>query len=381
MHWKAKNSEKPVFLALMLFTLIFTDISIVLNVHYLREALSFLFFTIVPGMLIIQLLIPEFNFVKKAVLGVGVSITILISMGLILNSLYPSIEYPLSLLPVLITLNGLMIGLVTIAYKFKSDNFSKQQIFNLNLDLKDRLISPLILPILFPLLAVIGTYSMNLYQNNLILMILLFLIPIYIIILIYLQEKIHPINYPIALWLIGMSLLLMHSLTSNFILGRDVHIEYYTFQLTLNNYHWDMNQFYNPYNACLSIGILPTIYQVLSNINPQYVFKLFFAIIGSILPVVLYKVLENFLKSRYAFLASLLLVFQAFFINLTRMHKTGSGNFILLPILISALSERLLKINSIKGLIFNSRIFYGNVPLHNFLCGSGYSGAFFSFLS
>lgn len=317
MNLRLINSIKGRYLLLIIITLILTDITIILDISYLREALSFLFFTIIPGLIIIQVLKPELEFVKKTLLWVGISIALLISTGLILNALYPSIEYPLSLKPVLITLNGIMIGLVAVAYKFKPDNFCNKKIFNFNLDLKGKLISPLILPILFPLLAVIGTYSMNLFQNNIILMILLFLIPIHIIIITYFNEKIHPINYPLALWLIGMSLLLMHSLTSNFVLGRDVHIEYYTFQLTLNSHYWDINQFYNPYNACLSINILPTIYQVLSDMNPEYVFKLFFAIIGSILPVVLYKVLENFLKNRNAFLASLLLVFQAFFINLT----------------------------------------------------------------
>ncbi|BDZ68510.1 hypothetical protein GCM10025860_19580 [Methanobacterium ferruginis] len=146
---------------------------------------------------------------------------------------------------------------------------------------------------------------------------MLFLIPAYLIVIFYLKERVNPVIYPISLWLISLGLLLMHALTSNYIIGRDVHAEYYCFQLTLNNLHWDINNYYNPYNACLDITILPTIYKVISSINSEYIFKLYFSIIGSFLSLILYFVSKNYFKKEYAYCAGLLFTFQIFFINIT----------------------------------------------------------------
>jgi uncharacterized membrane protein len=145
---------------------------------------------------------------------------------------------------------------------------------------------------------------------------MLFLIPAYVVVVAYLKDRIHPYTYPIALFMIGMSLVLMYALTSAHIIGRDVHQEFYCFQLTLANFHWNIYDYYNPYNACLSITILPTIYQVLSNMNPEYVFKLLFGLLGSVLPLMVYVVAKKYLNNKFAFFAALLFVFQVFFIDI-----------------------------------------------------------------
>ena len=115
--------EKRVFKAkywlLTVITLLFlTDLSIILNIPILRPALSFLFFTIVPGLLVIQILrLNQSNPIKKAVLSVGTSISILMIVGMGLNSLYPTLINPLALNPVLITLNILIVILTATAYQ------------------------------------------------------------------------------------------------------------------------------------------------------------------------------------------------------------------------------------------------------------------------
>jgi len=165
-------------------------------------------------------------------------------------------------------------------------------------------------------MAILGTYLMNNTQNNIILLTMLFLIPIYIIVIAYLKDRIHPVTYIVSLYMIGLSLILMHSLTSTHIIGRDVFQEFDCFQLTLSNFQWNINNFYNPYNACISITILPTIYAVLTNLNGEYVFKLLFALIGSILPLMVYKIACKYLVKKYAYFAAFLIIFQVFFIDI-----------------------------------------------------------------
>lgn len=301
---------------LIIFFLIITDLSIIFNIPYIRIALSFLFFTLVPGILILEILrLNNINLLKKIVLWVGVSIAFLMVLGIILNSLYPLLTTPLSLAPVLIGLNITVLLLILAAY-WRNRNYLNDKIFNYKFNLGNKLLSPIIFPFLFPILAVLGTYLMNTTQNNILILIMLFLIPVYLVLIVYMRDKIHNLTYPLALWLIGLSLLLMRSLTSNFLNGQDVHMEYYCFQLIQLSSHWDLNSYYSSYNACLSVNILPQIYQVISSLSGTYVFKLFMAIIGSITPLMVYLVARNYFDRKYAFLGAILFIFQLFFIGL-----------------------------------------------------------------
>ena len=304
------------WLVTLISILFITDIIIILNIPFLREFMAFISFITIPGILILHILkLNKIEFVKKIVLMVGLSVSFLIFMGLLLNSLYPIILKPLSLAPVLILSNVILLILALAAYIRNKNDFNLNDFLNLKIDLNGKLVSPLIFPALFPFMAVFGTYLMNLTQNNFILLSMLLLIPVYIIAITILRDRIPGATYPFALWTISLSLLLMHGLTSFNLMGRDVHYEYYSFQLALQSFHWDINTYLNPYNACLSITILPTILQSLSNIKGEYIFKIF-SLIGSFIPLVVYIVSKKYIENKYAFFAGLLFTFQLFFVYL-----------------------------------------------------------------
>lgn len=311
-----QNSGIKPLITVLIIMLILTDAAVILNVPFLREFMSIISLTTVPGILIILIFrLHELEFLKKIVLSVGLSLAFLMAIGLFLNSLYPFIQKPLSLETVLISFNVILLALAFAAYRMNK-NALQSKFFNFKINLKDKLTFPFIIPILFPLMAIIGTYLMNTTQNNILLMIMLFSIPLYVVLIAYLNNRLHKTVYPFSIWMIGLSILLMHGLTSNYLMGRDVHFEFYCFQLTLQNFHWDINTYLNPYNACLSITILPTIFKAFSNLNSDYVFKIFFSFIGSFIPLVVYTVSKKYVENRYAFFASLLFTFQLFFVYL-----------------------------------------------------------------
>lgn len=317
MFRKIENLNAAKWSLFLIITLFLTDIIILLNIPFLREISVFLYFTIVPGMLIIQILkLNKMKFIKKFILSVGLSVSFMLFMGLFLNSLYPFIFEPLSFVTVLISFNISLIVMSFIAYLRNKADFDINEILNFNISLKDKLTFPLILPFLFPFLMILGTYFMNTFQNNIIILITLFLIPFYVLLMVYLKDRVPEVTYPISIWMIGLTLLLMHGLSSNHIMGRDVHLEYLSFQLTLSTFHWDVLSFSNPINACISVTILPTIYEVLSNLNGEYIFKVFFALIGSVLPLAVYVISEKYIDKKYAFFACLLFMFMSFFISL-----------------------------------------------------------------
>lgn len=317
---KIKDFQIKEWILSLILLIIATDITILLNIPYLREIMVFFCFTFVPGILIIHILkLNSLKFLKKLVLTIGLSICFLIFMGLALNSFYPILATPLSFWPIFITLNLTLIILAIIAYQRNKNEFILSDFLNFKTKESDgrKLNSMLLLPFLFPVMAVVGTYFMNITQNNVILMLMLFLIPAYIVALVFLKNRITNTTYPVALSMIGLSLLLMHGLTSFHVMGRDVQFEFHFFNLALKNAYWnsigDILQF-NAYNSCLSVTILPVIFKVLSNMNSEYIFKIYYALIGSILPLVLYVIFQKYFSRQNSFFAALIFIFQPYFI-------------------------------------------------------------------
>lgn len=312
---KMKNLDAKQYFTVLIAILLLTDLIILLNVPFLRQILGFLCFTTIPGLLILHVLkLNKIEFLKKFVLSVGLSVAFLMFAGLLVNSFYPIISKPLSLAPILLSFNVILLILAFIAYKRNKDDFDIKDVLNFRLDLKDKLTAPLLFPILFPFMAVLGTYLMNTQGNNIVLLAMLFLIPVYVVAVVYLRDRIPEATYPVAVLMIGMSLLLMHGLTSYHLMGRDIHREFYCFRLAASDFHWDISKYYNAYNACLSVTILPMVYRALSGINGEYIFKMFFGLIGSITPLGIYIIAKKYVDKRYAFFASLLFIFQLAFI-------------------------------------------------------------------
>ena len=249
------NLKNPV--ALVITILLITDITILVDIPVLRQIFGFLCFTILPGLLILYALKCETSVLKKFLLSIGLSISFLMFFGLLINTLYPliGISRPLSTLSLVVSLNIALILLCLVGYKRNREdlNFS---IFNIKSIGEDSFISPLLFPILFPFLSIFGTYLMNTEGNNIILMTMLFLIPIYVAFVVYMNKQIPKIVYPIAILMISISLLLMHGLRSNYVIGSDVNAEYYAFQVVARNAFWSMSNFHNVLTACLSVSLL-----------------------------------------------------------------------------------------------------------------------------
>lgn len=307
------------WLALLLSILLLTDITIFLNIPILRQVLAFLCFTTVPGLLILHILkLNEIEFLKKFVLSIGLSIAFLMFVGLLLNQLYLAVGFskPLSTSSLVISFTIILTILSFIAYKRNKEDLDLSGVSNIRFDLKkNQFISPLLFPIIFPFLAVFGTYLMNTEGNNIILMVMLFLIPAYIVFVVYLRNRIPKITYPIAILAIGTALLLMHGLTSHYLNGTDVHVEYYAFRVVGYNLHWSMSNYPHVLTACLGTSLLPAIYWSLMDINQLYIYKLVYQIICALTPLVCYVIFKKYVNESYAFLAAFFFMAQMSFIS------------------------------------------------------------------
>ena len=296
----------------LILTLLIVDISVLMDISPLRQSLPFIAFSILPGYLFLSIIHSDLKGIEKFLTSVSLSIFLLYLIGLIINSMYPILKNPISFFPIFVALNILFLILIFLEYL-------KGEEIVLNFEFKFKKYYYLILFLFAPLLVIIGSYMMNVYSNNSFLLLSIFLISCYLVLLTLYDDKVPTLAFPMALMSISLSLLLMNSLPSNYLIGRDIHWEYYEFKRVLINHRWliDTNSIRGSYNACLSITILPCIYKLILNVPAVYILKVYYGFFGSILPLSVYAISKKIFDSKLlAFYASTLFIFQFYFVFL-----------------------------------------------------------------
>ena len=76
----------------------------------------------------------------------------------------------------------------------------------------------------------------------------------------------------------------MTSLRGRYTTGHDVQHEYYVFELAHANWHWSIADLNDPYNACLSITILPVMLAGLLHVSDVMIYKLLFQLVFALGP-------------------------------------------------------------------------------------------------
>jgi len=279
------------------------------NVHYyfVREVFSCFYLLLFPGLLLSKIINIKYNDIWESLAyTIGLSLAVVMLLGLTINMILPyfHITQPLSLMPVLISLNVLLfLFWVYLFIRNKTFLFKKTP---LNISKKNLLIG--LIPITFPALSILGAVSLNNNQTNIFIMMMLGLIACFVLFLTILRDKISKHIYPLTIFMISLALLLMTSLRGWYITGHDIFLEYFIFQLTKSHGIWQMTNFQDPYNACLSITMLPTIIANITHINDFYIYKALYQIIFSLSILSTYLFIKRFINSFLAFLGTLAIV-------------------------------------------------------------------------
>ena len=195
-----------------------------LDVPILRQVFGFTFLTILPGLLLFQFpKLRETKLLEKIVLCWGASIAFVMFYTLLINSVLPQlgITAPLSSSTLLFSFDCALLMLIILSYLTKNTatvQLPRFQITNSNVYLYA-------IALFFPLLSVIGSYINNTVNDNLVLLLLFFLIPAYVAFVCFSKNK-HPKSlYPFAVLSMSISLLLLVSLRSSHIIGADLNLE------------------------------------------------------------------------------------------------------------------------------------------------------------
>jgi uncharacterized membrane protein len=256
--------------------------------------------------------------VQTVVFSMGFSIAFLMLVGLLLNSFLFEfgISQPLSLIPLITTLNTLiLIGGVIVYLRSEDTEIWKSK--------PTKESTPLLSILLFlclPILSIIGAIYVNFYGSNLILLLTIILIALVLIAGLLFKKLLPSKLYPFALLMIAIAILFHSSLISMYIVpfSGDVPVEYFAFKLTQKNAYWSsLNPYpgdigFGRYNSMLSITIFPTIYSNLLNAD-AIVFKILFPVIFSFVPLGLYQLWKEYVDKKYALIATFLFIAEGTF--------------------------------------------------------------------
>jgi uncharacterized membrane protein len=303
------------FLPIVLIIQLSLDITVFLNIPVARQVLGFVYLTFIPGFLIIKILkINKLSFFETVLLSVGLSIGFLMLFGLLINFFLPLIDItrPFSVVPITVMFNIVVVLGVVGAY------FRNKEIKLCLPKLSFRYLLFLIL-LCIPLLSIVGAMFVNVYQNNLLLLIMLLLIAFTFAVFSLLKKLSFSKVYPIIIIIFAVSLLFHFSLISNYVHGPDSGSEYAAIFNTQSNALWDSigpyphNLDFGRLNSMLSVTILPTTYSSLLGIDATWTYKIIFPLIFALLPLVLYKTWQPYVGKKYAFISCFLFLAEPTF--------------------------------------------------------------------
>jgi len=304
-------------LTFMLFLQFITLVATLFDIPLLRQFICFLYFTFVPGFIILKLLKPnKLGIVEVILFSVGLSLAFLTIIGLLLNEIGPIIGFPqpLSLEVLLVVLNSVILVLVVLSsVKNKSSELLVDRIYKSS--------PSALFFMIFPILSIFGAMWVNTCENNIILLFMILAISLLFIISTFFEKLFPSRFYPLAVFTIAVALLYHSSFISNYLVsfGSDSFIEYFVFKTTENNAQWSSTFFYSwdletgRINAMLSTTILPTIYSRLLNMNSIWIFKIIFPFLFSFVPLGLYQMWHRYTTKKFAFISAFLFMAQETF--------------------------------------------------------------------
>ena len=318
-----------------------------LQIPILRQLIGFIYLTFIPGIIILRILkLHKLGNIETLLYTVGLSIATLMFTGLFMNTVYPlfGISGPISLVPLIITISAIVLVLCVLCY-MRDKDFSNPSF----IDIKNVLSSPALFLCLIPFLSIFGTYLVNFHHNNILLMFLIVIIALIVILIAF--DKFIPKNlYPLAVFIIAISLLYHKSLISMYLTGWDIHHEYYLCNLVKMNGIWD-STILDTYNAMLSIVMVAPIYSIVSNMEITWIFKIIYPLLFSLVPVGLYRIFQKQTNDKIAFLSCFFFVSLPFFYGeMVAVARQQIAEFFLVLLILTMIDKNMDKIK--RSLLF-----------------------------
>lgn len=259
------------------------------HIPVIRELIASAFLLFVPGILVLRILnVHKLDEIESLIYSVGVSIALTLLCGLSLNSAFQAfgISRPLSIVPLLTLISVTVSALCALAYlrdkEFRDPRF---------IDVSSLQTPPVLCLFLLPFLSIFSTYAFNFYNTNSLQISLLLIIGL-VAILIGFGKLIPARLYPLAIFAISVSLVFHTSLISPYVWGYDIQVESYLANSVIGSGFWNAS---TPilYNSVASVVIFPPSFSVISGMDINWMFKVVFPILFSMVPLGLFRIYQK----------------------------------------------------------------------------------------
>jgi len=287
---------------------------------------SALFLALMPGYYAFRALVGyhlEESKMKIVSYALGLSVVMLMFIGLAINQFAPMLtnnQAPLSVRHLAWAIGAVTIGLIVVASGRKRVQQKPRTLASFYTAAL-RAAPVLLVSSVLPVLAIGGAITLNNGGSNWLALTTIGLAALLFIVLVWKKTGVVR-YYPAALYGISLAILLGTSMRGWNITGHDVMQEYQVFQLTLQHSAWHMSYYQDAYNACLSITILPTIFQKLTGISDPYVYKFLYQLMFAMIAPIMYFTLRDYVPRRTALLAAFLFItFPTFLTDMTMLNR------------------------------------------------------------
>ena len=313
-----------------------------LQIPILRQLIGFIYLTFIPGIVILRVLrLHKLGNIETLLYAVGLSVATLMFTGVFMNTVYPlfGISGPISLKPLIITISVVVLALCVLSY-IRDKDFADPSF----IDIKEVLSTPALFLCLIPFLAIFGTYLVNFHHTNILLMFLIVIIALIVVLIGF--DKFIPKNlYPLAVFVIAISLLYHASLISMYVWGWDIYTELYLTNLVKMNSIWDPTVGGSSCNPMLSLVMLVPIYSIISNMSITWVFKIIYPLLFSLVPLGLYRVFQKQTNERIAFLSCFFFVsLFTFYTEMLSLARQQIAELFLVLLILLMIDKHLNKI-------------------------------------
>jgi len=214
-----------------------------------------------------------------------------------------------------------------------------------------RRIAPAGYLLLLPFIGVVGSGVLNHSGNNTISMLVLGTIAILALISLLRIQKLRPAFLPLFIYIVALTIIWMGAMRGDFVSGTDVSKEFYLSNLTQAVGHWSPSLYHDPYNACLSINLLPTLLGNVLKVSNEFIFRAILPMFYALLPVMTFALYRKYAKRTVALLAGLFFIMQPIFMSWAAVPIRQMIGFVFFGALLMALFDKRISMWQQRGLV------------------------------
>jgi uncharacterized membrane protein len=304
----------------------------------------FLSISFLPGTALLRLMrITLRTFSARTLYSFGLSLLVLMLSGLAANYILPvfGVSRPLELAGALGTWNGITALIILAAVYTNRGPVQIQKRSAEGSSGHAYLLGAASL--LLPVGAMLGAFRLNNGGDALFTTVTLCYAAVLIVYVFLFRRRLPDGLLAWFIFIIGLTVLCMTSLRGWDIVGHDIQREFRVYTQTHMLGFWDVSLNRDPYNACLSITILPEMFSQLLGVSGLTVFKVILQIVFAACPAVVYILLRQYAPKLGALAGSMLFICYPTFINDSAMLTRQGVAYLFFALALVVISNRAQK--------------------------------------